>query len=121
MLPFTLKNSCRIVLVNRRSFPGAEPLAAEDYQLLKGAQEDTPKGHEALSTFFKNEAQGIYRFLEDFITQEDIPVSGGIILVGWSMCGAWIAALLAFASSFSVNDVEVSRYIRRIVTYGKAL
>lgn len=88
---------------------------------MKDAEENSPKGREALIDFFKGESSGLYKFLEDFIVDAKVPQSGGIVFAGWSTAAAWPIALLAYASSFVVNQVDVVRYIRRVVTYGKLL
>jgi hypothetical protein len=118
LLPFAPQHGCRLVLVNRRGYPGAEPYDADDMEILHAAQQATPAGLQAMSDFMRAAARGVHKLLEDFIAEEDPPVAGGIVLAGWSMCGAWLTALLAHAHAFPVNEVDVVRYVRRVVTFG---
>jgi len=85
---------------------------------LEDAQNGSSKGQASFSTFLKNDALGIFQFLESFIVDEKLSVSGGIILVGWSMCSLWMTAFLAYAHTYPMTSVSVDRYIRRVVTYG---
>lgn len=69
-------------------------------------------------------ARDVCTFLEDFVLRERIPAAnleqhaGGIVLVGWSLGGASVEAVLAHAGTFPVGDVQLSKYVRRIVIYG---
>ncbi|KAI0036343.1 alpha/beta-hydrolase [Vararia minispora EC-137] len=117
LLPYSTQYKCRIVLVNRRGYPGAVPYSEEDFQLLEAAQKETLHGQESLCEFLKAGAFGIHQFIAEFIVEGGIPLSGGIILAGWSMCGAWFNALLAYGSTFPASDVDVASYLRRVVMY----
>ena len=72
----------------------------------------------------KDRAREIYDFLENLVANDDIPAAdkknntGGIVLVGWSFAVFWIFALLGNVETFPVNDVELEKYVRRIVCHG---
>ena len=47
---------------------------------------------------------------------------GGIILVGWSFGTTWMNALLANIASFHTDaEVNLERYVRRVVLYGMCI
>ena len=73
-------------------------------------------------------AREVYDLLARFIQDNNIPLAqheakkGGIVLGGWSFGTAWMSSFLAYAPSFpSARDgsVDLSKYVRRVVFYGK--
>ncbi|RPD58176.1 hypothetical protein L227DRAFT_577224 [Lentinus tigrinus ALCF2SS1-6] len=69
-------------------------------------------------------ARDLYDFLVDFVASNDIPKagvkgpnSGGIVVGGWSFAGGWMLALLAYAHSFPVGEVDPGTYVRRVILY----
>lgn len=39
--------------------------------------------------------------------------------MAWSMGNIWLSSFFAYASSYPVNKIDISRYMRRIITYGE--
>ncbi|EIW61063.1 uncharacterized protein TRAVEDRAFT_46287 [Trametes versicolor FP-101664 SS1] len=62
-------------------------------------------------------------FLKYLVRSERIPTAnretsaGGIVLVGWSLGGASMEAVLAHAGTFPVEGVQLSKYVRRVLIY----
>ena len=119
LLPLAHKHGSRVVLMQRRDYPGAEPLNEEELRLLSSTPPATPQAAANMELYTKQRAQEFNDFLVNFVCAEDIPVEGGLVLVGWSFGAIWITGLLAYAASFSVNDVELCKYIRRVIIYGR--
>ena len=118
-LPLAEKQGSCVVLMQHRDYPGADPLNEGELGLLSLTPPTTPEAAANIELYMKQRAQEFYDFLVNFAEAEDIPVEGGFVLVGWSFGTIWITALLAHAASLAVNDVELSRYIRRVFIYGR--
>ncbi|KAI0354370.1 hypothetical protein OH77DRAFT_1405139 [Trametes cingulata] len=129
LLPLAKQHNARIILVNRRDYPGTRPYSEEERALLpvlspEGGAADAAEMAEAkekLLTFMKGRAREVYDLLVELVTNEDLPPAqpeenkGGIVVAGWSFGSAWMTALLAHVASFGVNDVDLSAYVRRVV------
>lgn len=118
MLPLAESHNSRIVLVNRRDYPGAIPYSDEEMHLLSSTMLDTPEAAANIKLFAEARAREVYDFLVHLVKTENIPVDGGIVLAGWSLGAVWMTAFLAYASTFPVGDIDLRRYIRRVVLYG---
>ena len=121
MAPFAKQNSCRLVLVNRRDYPGSLPYSEEELQPLMSAVLHEEESLEALSkllAYTKARAQELHDFLCTFVQNEGI-LESSIVLVGWSLGSTWITQLLVHASSLSTGAVALRKYIRRVVWYGE--
>ncbi|TFK94481.1 hypothetical protein K466DRAFT_593484 [Polyporus arcularius HHB13444] len=127
LVPLAKTYNIRVVLVNRRDYPGAAPYSKEDRAALDAAvaevDSDPAAAQAKVLSFLKDNARDLYNFLVRFVTQNDIPKasvqgdSGGIMVCGWSFGGAWPVALLAYAKSFPVDDDDLGVYIRRVILY----
>ncbi|THH15943.1 hypothetical protein EW146_g4608 [Bondarzewia mesenterica] len=122
LLPLSEKYNSRVVLVNRRDYPGAIPFDEEELRRLNSVIPATPDAAANIKMYMKDRARELYGFLEDFVKTEEIPPSagdtGGLVVAGWSFSTIWMTALLAHVSTFPRNDVELHRYVRRVVAYG---
>jgi pimeloyl-ACP methyl ester carboxylesterase len=118
LVPLAAQYKCRLVLVNRRGYINADPYTDEDLNLLREAQNGTPQGKESMTKFMPDRGRDVYEFLVDFIRNEESPLENRIVLAGWSYSSCWMLSLLAYASTFPENDIEVPRYLRRVVTFG---
>ncbi|RPD78506.1 hypothetical protein L226DRAFT_457815 [Lentinus tigrinus ALCF2SS1-7] len=132
LLPYARQTNTRIILVNRRDYPGAAPYTASELALLPLSVEDLDLTQEpdelegikvSISFFMKHRGHELLRFLTGVVRDCNIPLgdprrnAGGIVLVGWSLGVLWANALLAHAASFHHDDVNLSRYLRRVVLY----
>ncbi|EJF62068.1 hypothetical protein DICSQDRAFT_12150, partial [Dichomitus squalens LYAD-421 SS1] len=127
LVPIAGRFNARVVLVNRQDYPGAEPFTLEERaELLKAAIElktNPLSARDRLDVFMKGQAREIYDLLIHLVAEHHIPPArpeantGGIIIGGWSFGASWMTALLANVASFPVHDIELSRYVRRVVFY----
>ena len=118
MLPFVDIHT-RLILVNRRDYPGSQKISATERSLLVSADSSDPTAAEAINAYMKDRAQDYHDFLETLVTTEEIPVNS-VIIAGWSFGSTFILALLAHGVSLSSKntDCTLSRYIKRAVIYG---
>ncbi|KAI0702380.1 alpha/beta-hydrolase [Cerioporus squamosus] len=125
LLPLAGAKNARLVLVNRRDYPGATPYTPEERIVLEGALKSDPAtARKQLLAYAKERAREVYTLLAQFVADNDIPPrrpepanEGGIVLVGWSFGTIWMTSLLANVASFPVNDVELGKYIRRVILH----
>ncbi|THH32193.1 hypothetical protein EUX98_g1988 [Antrodiella citrinella] len=117
MVPFASKHGIRLVLVNRRDYPGATPFNNEQLKLLKDASFATPEAADALRSHIRNIARDLYDFLGIFIAKERPPKTGGITLAAWSFATVFLTALLAYGSEFPQGDIDITSYLRGVVNY----
>jgi hypothetical protein len=122
--PFAAQYNTRLILVNRRDYPGSEPYTDTERAQLAAAK--TAPDAEAVSLFedyMRDRAHEVFDFLGAFVKQECIPPrqahSGGIVLCTWSFGATLMTALLANLASLPSNEVHLTEYIRRTVLYGK--
>ncbi|TFK79290.1 hypothetical protein K466DRAFT_668161 [Polyporus arcularius HHB13444] len=121
----------RLVLVNRRDYPGSTQYSEEERALIAPLHEDAraedfAKARENGLQFMANRAREVYGLLEDLVRREHIPPAdrvmktGGIVVAGWSYAGIWMQALLCYVHTFPVHDIDLSRYVRRVICYDVA-
>ena len=130
LLPLARTHNARVILLNRRDFPGTEPYTEEELALLP-----PPPGEEQAGTFTEGpnvrafmqaRARELYDFLVDLVRRDGIPRAqrernfGGIVVVGWSFGVTWMSALLSHVASFPVPPGEPSlrEHILRVVFFG---
>ncbi|KAI0776698.1 hypothetical protein BD413DRAFT_522025 [Trametes elegans] len=119
LLPLAPKYNTRIVLINRREYPGSK--AFTEAELAPLAAEGVPDDVvlERSKAFMKDRAREVYDLLTQLVEGGSVTPAdrknkkGGIILTGWSFGTCWATAFLAFAPSF-VGEVKLSDYVRRV-------
>lgn len=134
LLPLARQKNLRVVLVNRRDYPGTIPYTPAELALLPeslttpiSGPEELEASRVSISFFMKHRGHELLRFLAEFARTQNIPHAdpannaGGIIVAGWSMGIIWMNALLAHAASFWHDDVNLDKYVRRVILYGKSL
>ena len=109
MIPFAAANRVRLVLVNRRDYPGSTPFSDTELAEL---------GSSHLKTRAKALAQqgtDIGLFLAWLIREEKIPAmsvdwkgkqQGGIVLVAWSLAHTPLAGFLASADTLPADTLR---------------
>ncbi|TBU29282.1 Alpha/Beta hydrolase protein [Dichomitus squalens] len=124
LLPLAHKYNARVVLPNRRDYPGSAPFTPEELENLSKLANANPGSSDAVEGTeqeMKARAREVYDYLVDLVKTEHIPPAqghqGGIVLVGWSLGATWISALLAHVATFPVEDIRLSEYVRRLVYY----
>ncbi|KAI0668266.1 hypothetical protein C8Q78DRAFT_980478 [Trametes maxima] len=124
--PLAPQHNTRLVLVNRRDYPGARPYDEVDRRLLSSLSAEADAAEIAAATqninvWMARRAREVYDLLTELVKNENVPpaapekTKGGIIVAGWSFGSAWMTALLAHVASFDVNEVDLSAYVRRVV------
>jgi hypothetical protein len=70
----------------------------------------------------RDRAKEIFDFLVEFIARNCLPeahnATGGIVLCSWSFANTYMTSLLANVASFSGSEVDLTKFIRRIVLFG---
>ncbi|KAF7790431.1 hypothetical protein EIP86_001386 [Pleurotus ostreatoroseus] len=72
MLPYTGPNA-RIILVNRRDYPGSSSISDAERAPLDSANASDPEGAQTIGTYMKERAQDFHDFLEALVVEEQIP------------------------------------------------
>ncbi len=78
MIPIAKDYNTRLVLVNRRDYPGSTPYSEEERALIAPLHEDArtqdfAKARENGLQFMANRAREVYGLLEDLVRREHIP------------------------------------------------
>ncbi|CDO68088.1 hypothetical protein BN946_scf184788.g19 [Trametes cinnabarina] len=128
LIPLAGKYNVRIVLVNRRDYPGSKPLTEAERALLPSSSLETTNDATQLEialknmeTFMRDRARELYDFLVQVVRDGNTPApdtennTGGIVLAGWSFGTGLITAFLANVASFPTTDIKLGDYIRRVV------
>lgn len=131
LLPLAPAYNVRVILVNRRDYPGSAPFTEAERALLPsqpiGPTEDADAlaaAKENVQEFMQAQARELYDFLEILVESGDVPAAdrknntGGMVVAGWSMGAAWMTALLAHAPSFPTREVNLAHYLQRAVFLG---
>lgn len=105
------------MLVNRRDYPDSVPFNEKELLVLSSAKANTQEAAASVRAYMKARARELHDFLLDFVTEEGI-AADSLVIAGWSFGSAFILALLAHATTFSTNGVELGKYIRRVIVYG---
>ena len=110
MIPFAAANRVRLILVNRRDYPGSTPFS--DAELAELGSSDLETRAKALA----QQGLEIGLFLAWLIREENIPPvvidrdgkrQGGIALVAWSLAHTPLAGFLAHADSLPTDVLRV--------------
>ncbi|KAI0833345.1 hypothetical protein BC628DRAFT_1307400 [Trametes gibbosa] len=130
LIPLAHSHNARILLVNRRDYPGSDPLPKEECALLhvlSAAEWENPEkvamAKRDLGLFMEHRARELYDLLVQLVQSGDVSKpdrannKGGIVVAGWSLGGAWMTSLLAHAASFSGGDTKLRDFLRRVVLY----
>ena len=128
LLPFAKAHNARIFLANRRDYPGTVPYSIEERtEVFTAAVEsstDAEAAQKRLVPWMKERGREVYDLLTHIVAQHGIPPiatggkSGGIVVGGWSFGTTLMTALLANLDSFPVGDVDLRKYLRRVVFLG---
>ncbi|KAI1789106.1 hypothetical protein LXA43DRAFT_1155924 [Ganoderma leucocontextum] len=111
VIPLAGNYNTRVILLNRRGYPGSTAFTDEELgaipKLAHDAGEDAlEEAKEELGVFMRERAREVRR-----------GNAGGIVVAGWSFAALWMTSLMTYVSSFPVNDVELSKYVRRVVIF----
>ncbi|VDB90503.1 unnamed protein product [Peniophora sp. CBMAI 1063] len=115
MAPFAQSYNARLILVNRREYPGTDPFTKDERDLLLEAQQTDEVGAAAAKDVWTARGEEVLTLLESIVQQGGVP-ERSIILAGWSYAGLWMTSLLSLPPAVA-NRHDVGRYIRRIICY----
>ncbi|KAI0831903.1 Alpha/Beta hydrolase protein [Trametes gibbosa] len=128
LLPLAAAQGVRVILLNRREYPGTTPYTEEERAMIPHVpdkpltdEEQIRSGKRMLLSFMRDRALELYRTIEGLVVERHIPAArpgsqaGGIVLVGWSMGATWMTALLTHVSEFPVGALNLRDYVRRVV------
>lgn len=121
LIPFASQSNARIVLVNRRDYPGSTPYSDAEQQLLASCISETADATKNIRYYMKDRARELYDFLCEFaITENTLKISGegGMTVVGWSLGGNWITALLAYLEIFEGVGTTLRSYLNKFILLG---
>ena len=128
LLPFAKAYNARILLANRRDYPGTTPYSIEEraevYAAAVEGKNDPEAAQKRLVPWMKERGREVYDLLVHIVAQHQIPPigsggnSGGIVVGGWSFGTTLMTALLANLDSFPVGDIDLRKYLRRVVFLG---
>ena len=128
MLPIAESRNARLFLANRRDYPGSTPYTFEERLALFSAavegKTDADSARKKVVGWMRERAREVYDLLVHLVTAHRIPLAqpeankGGIIVVGWSFGTTLMTALLANMASFPVENVDLRKYLRRVVFLG---
>ncbi|TBU37177.1 Alpha/Beta hydrolase protein [Dichomitus squalens] len=135
LVPLAHAHNARVVLVNRRDYPGATPFSPEERSLLSAIATESASSpesdaaaadaHAQLEPFMRSRAREVSDLLARLVHDANIPKSqreankGGLVLVGWSFGTVWMTAFLAHAPALHAGEgegeVDLTQYLRRVV------
>ncbi|KAH8111951.1 hypothetical protein DFH11DRAFT_559094 [Phellopilus nigrolimitatus] len=118
LLPLAPLHAIRLVLVNRRDYPGSSPYTDTDLAQING--------NDAIAHDNFQRARGIElaTFVRCFVELEKVPQaspdgkSGGVSLTGWSSGNFYTLPLLAYADSIPAETREaIAPFLRSLIIF----
>jgi hypothetical protein len=109
MIPFAAASRARVILVNRRDYPGSAPFS--DAELASLGSPDMETRAKALA----QQGIDIGLFLARLVRDEKIPPvsidqdgnqQGGLVLVAWSLAHTPMSGFLAYADELPVDVLQ---------------
>ncbi|KAH9896514.1 hypothetical protein C8Q73DRAFT_413243 [Cubamyces lactineus] len=126
LLPLAEKHKIRVLLLNRRDYPGSQPYSEEELALLRPVEGDGGEVQtlDILWAFTRDRAVELYTWLATSVTEGKIQPfdtatrTGGAVLAGWSLGSVWMLCLLAHGDlACNIKGVNLRQTIRRVVFY----
>ncbi|KAI1789089.1 hypothetical protein LXA43DRAFT_595463 [Ganoderma leucocontextum] len=125
MLPLAKAFNARLILANRRDYVGAAPFTIQErtelFTAASVAQTEPEAARMNTLAWMRERAREVYDLLVHIVGEHGIPLAcpeantGGIVVGGWSFGTTLMTALLANMASFPVGDVDLPKYLRRVV------
>ncbi|KAI9066152.1 hypothetical protein FKP32DRAFT_1589894 [Trametes sanguinea] len=127
VIPFAEKYNTRVILLNRRDYPGARPYTEQELALVQpvdAASDIDEQARDMPWLFMRDRAVELYEWLAIAVKEGTIlPVdpqtsTGGVIVAGWSFGAVWMTAFLAHGELASdVHGVDLGNVVRRVVLF----
>ncbi|KAF9020543.1 alpha/beta-hydrolase [Hymenopellis radicata] len=118
LIPMAAANNLRLVIVNRRDYPGSTKYTDEELQSLKEGKQE----------FLEAVGRETLTFLSWYVKNHDIPKLsadrklGGIVVLGWSLGAATPLAMLAYPETIPKELYDsVEPYLKQAVLYDPPL
>lgn len=123
MIPYAAAHNIRLVLLNRRGYPGSTPVSSEELAALEGSIS-------AQQAALKTRGAEIAEFLRWFIETEAIPpiravpgsgaLVGGLSLLSWSGGNGTTLAMFAWHADKlpATTNKLFNKYLRSFIIYG---
>ncbi len=128
MLPLGKPSNARLILVNRRDYIGAIPFNSQEradlFTAAAVAKTEPDEARTRILVWMRDRAREVYDLLVHIVAEHKIPLArpgtnrGGIVAVGWSFGTTLMAALLTNMASFPVGNIDLRKYLRRVVVLG---
>jgi len=126
LLPLAHTHNLRIVSVYRRGYPPSSGFRDDELAGI-GPQ----KRIEDAEPFLRAQGDEIATFLVNFAMAQRIPLSdpdpnnldaGGIVLIGWSLGGVHVLAVLAYLDGLSEDtQLTLRKYLHTILFHGETV
>ena len=120
LVPLAPEHNLRLVLINRRDYPGSSPYTEADLEKIAG------NDSEMKDEFVRARALEFATFIKTFVEKEIIPkVSsdwkrGGITLMAWSSGNAYTLPLLSYADAIPEATRQfLEPYLRSLIVLGE--
>ncbi|THU83711.1 hypothetical protein K435DRAFT_423701, partial [Dendrothele bispora CBS 962.96] len=117
LLPYAPPSNIRLVIPNRRDYPGSTPYTDEELGVLKAGEESA----------MEKVAREIAGFCKWFIENQSLPrissdrKNGGIVLMGWSMGNATTISLIGWPNAIAKETLDLLKgYVRRLIVWGES-
>ncbi|KAM5540115.1 hypothetical protein V8D89_006255 [Ganoderma adspersum] len=125
MLPLAKASNARLILANRRDYAGAVPFTIKEradlFATAAATKTEPDVARKHVLAWMQERAREVYDLLIRIVSEHKIPLArpevntGGIVVGGWSFGTTLVTALLANLASFPVGDVDLRKYLRRVV------
>jgi len=114
---YAKSNNTRLVLINRRDYPGSEPYSAAELDSLSAALSDNPSSDSTLEDLVRERSLELAQCLSSLVAESSI-AKNSILLTGWSIGCLWAMAFLVHAPLYHLGGIDLSDYIRGVTLYG---
>lgn len=121
MIPFASQHNSRLVLVNRRDYPGSVPFTDEERERLRASERPDVEGLEALSillSYSQDRAIEFHDMLRSFVSTQGLSEKS-VVVICWSFGSAWLTQFLAHVPSLPTEQPQLHKYIKRVVWLGE--
>lgn len=122
LFPFGAEHNYRIVSLYRRGYGLSTPWSEKELDLLQSSDKEDHKAYLRLAGL------QIVRFLLTFAASQSIPryskeqKTGGLILLGWSIGGAYSNAALANLDALATEELrDLESYLHTVIYYDMSL
>jgi hypothetical protein len=126
LLPICLENNIRLVVINRRDYPGSTALTEDELGVFSDTSE-SPEQNVRRADFTRARGLELITFMDLFIQKHNLPPisevngkkTGGVALLGWSLGNAsTMPAIAEIANVSESTKVRLNAYLRTLIMLG---